>query len=204
MASGIDIATDAGQHINAIRGANLDFVARYYRNPTSHWPSLSASEARILSQAGLDLAVVWEAASTQASYFSRLAGVNDSTSAYHQANTIGQPAASAIYFAVDYDASGADIVGPINDYFRGIAAGFAAAGGDAPDYKIGVYGSGSVCLALSQAGLVEYTWLAMSSGWAGSKTYTGWNIRQGKALTNLPFDHDSDQATNDYGSFRVA
>jgi len=74
------------------------------------------------------------------------------------------PPESAIYFAVDNDASGSDIVGPINEYFRGIAAGFAAAGGDAPDYRVGVYGSGAVCQALMQAGLADYAWLAMSTG----------------------------------------
>jgi hypothetical protein len=103
---------------------NLDFVARYYRSPTSHWPSLSASEAQLLL-AGLKIVAVWELASTTPRIFSRLSGVNDSTGAYHQAQTIGQPAGSAVYFAVNYDASGTDIVGPINDYFRGVAAGFA-------------------------------------------------------------------------------
>ena len=42
---------------------NLDFVARYYRSPTSHWPSLSASEAQLLL-AGLKIVAVWELAST--------------------------------------------------------------------------------------------------------------------------------------------
>ena len=203
MTRGIDLPTDAGRVIAAIRGANLDFVARYYRTPTSRWPSLSASEAQLLS-AGLKVVAVWESASTDASYFSHLSGVDDSTSAYHQAQTIGQPAGSAIYFAVDYDASGTDIVGPINEYFRGIAAGFAAARGDGPGYKVGVYGSGAVCQALTHAGLAEYTWLAVSSGWAGSRTFAAWNIKQGRALPSLSFDHDSDEATDDYGGFQVA
>ena len=202
MTRGIDLPTDAGRVIAAIRGANLDFVARYYRSPTSHWPSLSASEAQLLS-AGLKIVAVWESASTHASYFSRLFGVNDSTSAYHQAQTIGQPAGSAIYFAVDYDASGTDIVGPINEYFRGIAAGFAAARGDGPGCKVGVYGSGAVCQALTRAGLADYTWLAVSSGWAESRTFTAWNIKQGEALRSLSFDHDSNEATDDYGGFQV-
>src|SRR5262249_41454864 len=70
MAKGIDLATDAGREITAIRGASLDFVARYYRSPTSHFPSLSASEARLLS-AGMKIVAVYEGASTHASYFSR-------------------------------------------------------------------------------------------------------------------------------------
>jgi hypothetical protein len=204
MPNGIDLATDAGRVIDAIRGANLDFVARYYRSPTSRWPALSASEARLLSSSGLNVVAIWESASDHASYFSRLSGVDDSTSAYHQAQAIGQPARSAIYFAVDFDALETDIVGPINQYFRGIADGFAAAGGETPDYAVGVYGSGAVCRALTQAGLADYSWLAMSRGWAGSRAFTDWNIKQGTALSSLPFDHDSDEAADDYGGFRVA
>jgi hypothetical protein len=203
MANGIDLPTDVGRVLADIQGANLDFVARYYRRPTSHWPSLSASEAQLLSSAGLDVVAVWEAASTQSSYFTRLSGVDDSTSAYHQAQLIGQPAGSTIYFAVDYDAPGQDIADPITEYFRGVAAGFAAAGGDTPDFKVGVYGSGAVCKALITAGLAEYSWLALSRGWSGSRTFTAWNIKQGPA-SDLPFDHDTDQATDDYGGFRVA
>jgi hypothetical protein len=111
---------------------------------------------------------------------------------------------SAIYFAVDYDASRDDIGGPIRDYFGGVAAGFAAAGGDTPPaYKVGVYGSGHVCQALTQAGLAEYTWLAMSTGWAGSRDFAAGNIKQSNALPTLSFDHDSNEATDDYGGFQV-
>jgi hypothetical protein len=151
----------------------------------------------------MKIVAVWEAASNHASYFSHISGVDDSTRAYRQAQTIGQPAGSAIYFAVDYDASGTDIVGPINEYFRGIAAGFAAAGGETPDYRVGVCGSGQVCQALTLAALTEYTWLAMSTGWAGSRSFTAWSIKQGKPLPSLPFDHDSNEAKDDYGGFQV-
>lgn len=203
MNTGIDIPSDSGPHVAQIKNAGIDFVARYYRKPSSHWPPLSASEARLLSSSDLEVVAVWESASDSASYFTRLAGLDDATTAYHQASRIGQPAGSAIYFAVDFDASGREITGPIDDYFRGVAAGFAAAGGDSPDYNVGIYGSGATCQALLQAGLADYTWLAVSSGWAGYKSFTKWSIKQGKALTSLPFDHDSDQAQDDFGGFQV-
>jgi len=60
-----------------------------------------------------------------------------------------------------------------------------------------------VCQALTQAGLAEYTWLAVSSGWAGSRTFAAWNIKQGAALPSPSFDHDSDEAKDDYGGFQV-
>ena len=56
--------------------------------------------------------------------------------------------------------------------------------------------------ALTQAGLAEYTWLAVSSGWAGSRTFAAWNTKQGAALPSPSFDHDSDEAKDYYGGSR--
>jgi Domain of unknown function (DUF1906) len=38
-------------------------------------------------------------------------------------------------------------------------------------YRIGVYGSGTVCKHIQEKGLAEFCWLAMSSGWPGTKAY---------------------------------
>jgi hypothetical protein len=109
---------------------------------------------------------------------------------------------SAIYFAVDNDASGSDIVGPINEYFRGIAAGFAAAGGDAPDYRVGglrlrcgVPGTdasrtGGLCLAsdVDRVSRIAH--------------FAAWNIKQGKALPGMSLDHHSRRGQR-RGSFRL-
>ncbi len=203
MAKGIDLLDDAGLYLPEIRDAALDFVCRYYRDCTSPWPSLSATEARLLSGTGLKLVAVWEAASHDASCFSRVSGANDGASAYHRATATGQPFGTAIYFVVNYDATPADVSGPISQYFRGVAAGLAAAGGSGANYRIGVYGSGLVCKSLIAAGLARYGWLAMPNWWRG---YGGFldacDIRQDKAL-NLPFDHASDRAAGDYGEFGV-
>ena len=204
MPKGIDVAGDSGAFIPQIKAANLDFVVRYYRRSTSHFPALSASEARLLSSHGLQVAAVWEAASDHSGYFSRLSGLDDGSSAYHQANQIRQPAGSTIYFAVDFDASATDMAGGVGHYFQGVQTAFNAANGAVPDYKVGVYGSGAVCEALLKAGLVEFTWLAMSTGWAGYNRFKGWNIKQGRALRGLPFDHDSDEAPDNFGSFQVS
>jgi hypothetical protein len=50
--------------------------------------------------------------------------------------------------------------------------------------------------------MVSHTWLAMSRKWAGAN-YDGWDIKQGAALPNLPFDHDYDSARSAYGGFRL-
>jgi Domain of unknown function (DUF1906) len=201
---GIDLPTDASDALNEIRDSKLDFVARYYRSPTSRWPTLSAGEAQRLSSLGVKIVAVWEWHSHDPGYFSYTSGYSDATNAYSQAKAIGQPAGSAIYFAVDYNAPGSDIGGPIQQYFQGVAAGLAAAGGGRSEYRVGVYGSGAVCDAMKRAGLAQYTWLTGSTAWAGTLNYDDWNIRQGGHFSVLSFNHDSNEAKDEYGGFRVA
>ena len=202
-AQGIDLPTDASNALNDIRDSKLDFVARYYRSPTSRWPTLTAAEAQRLSSLGVKIVAVWEWHSHDPAYFSHASGYSDAISAYTQAKAVGQPAGSAIYFAVDYNAPSSDISGAIDQYFRGVAAGLAAAGNGRSEYKVGVYGSGAVCDAVRRAGLAQYTWLTNSTSWTGTLNYDDWNIRQGGHFSVLSFDHDSNEAKDDYGGFRV-
>jgi len=204
LAQGIDLPTDASNGLNDIRDSKLEFVARYYRSPTSRWPTLTAIEAQRLSALGVKIVAVWEWHSHDPAYFSHTSGYSDAISAYSQAKSVGQPAGSAIYFAVDYNATSTDISGAIDQYFRGIAAGLAAAGNGRSEYKVGVYGSGAVCEAMRRAGLAQYAWLTNSTSWAGTLNYDDWNIRQGGHFSVLSFDHDADEAKDDYGGFRVA
>src|SRR5262245_46430066 len=113
MAVGIDASSNCGLRAAEIRSAGIDFVGRYY---ASHGRKiLTPAEARQLGVVGLRLVVVWEDKPTSTEYFSYAKGMDDGTSAYYDAMLLGQPASSAIYFAVDYDASPAAIAGPIGD-----------------------------------------------------------------------------------------
>jgi hypothetical protein len=200
---GIDLPTDASDVLNELKGIRLDFVARYYRDPASRWPTLSAGEVQRLSTLGLKIVTVWEWHSHDPAYFSYASGYSDALNAYRQAKTVAQPAGSAIYFAVDFNARGQDLQ-RVDQYFRGIAAGFAAAGNGRPEYNVGVYGSGAVCAAVKGARLARYSWLSGSRAWEGSADYWDWNIRQTTRFGNLSFNHDANEATDDYGGFRLA
>jgi hypothetical protein len=199
-AQGVDLPTDASDVLNEIEDNHIDFVARYYRDPSSRWPALSASEARRLSSLGVKIVAVYEPHSPNPGYFSYYSGYYDAIAAYGQAQAVGQPAGSAIYFAVDYNAQD---FAPIEQYFNGIAAGLAAASGGRAPYEIGVYGSGAVCDAMKRAGLARYTWLSNAIAWTGSLGYDDWNIRQGDPAAGLSFNQDSDEARDDYGGFRL-
>src|SRR6266571_149139 len=70
LARGIDLPTDARDVSLELKGSKLDFVGRYYRDPASRWPALSAAEAQMVSAAGMSLVAVWEWHSHKRDYFS--------------------------------------------------------------------------------------------------------------------------------------
>lgn len=203
LAQGIDFPNDSRDVSQELKSSKLDFVARYYRDPASRWPALTAEEARNLSAAGFRIVAVYESHSHLRDYFSYASGYSDGMTAYREAKAVGQPAASAIYFAVDFNAFQPDVNGPIDQYFRGIAAGMTAAAGKAPEYGVGVYGSGAVCDYLKRAHLAQYAWLSNSTAWAGYDAFNDWDIRQAGRVPGLSFDQDSNQARGDYGGFKV-
>jgi len=205
-ARGIDMATDSSDVTAQLQGRPwLQFVARYYRDPASRFPALTPSEAQRLSALGVKIVAVWEWHSSTPSYFTYATGYNDALSAARQASAVGQPTGSGIYFAVDFNARGAALY-QVDQYFRGVNAGLAAAGGGRPQYRVGVYGSGAVCSAVRGAGLAQYAWLSGSTSWEGTAGYNGWNIRQAPAaarFAQLSFDHDANEARADYGGFQL-
>jgi len=149
------------------------------------------------------IVAVWESRSHKPEYFNYATGYSDAVTAYRQAKSIGQPSGSAIYFAVDYNAPQSDIMGTIDQYFRGITAGLASVGGS-KEYRVSVYGSGAVCEYLKRSRLAQFTWLSNSTAWSGYDRFTEWDIRQSKASPALSFNHDWNEATDgDYGGFQV-
>jgi hypothetical protein len=199
MPKGFDTTQDTTPHVAAIKANEYDFVARYLSQ--SHWKVVGAAEAAAITAGGLGLVLVYEDGPTASNYFSFGRGQADGVRAAQQASLIGAPSDTVLYFAVDYDASTADIEGVITQYFNGVAdavKSFAAANGNA--YAAGVYGSGATCNAITGAGLARCSWLAQSRGWSGHDTYTGWSIRQGMPAVIAGLSVDPDDAIGDYGA----
>jgi len=200
---GIDIPTDASDVAYELKDANVEFVARYYRDPDSKWPPLSPSEAQRLSSLGLKIVAVYEYHSPRPAHFTYYWGYSDALTAYGEARAVGQPIGSAIYFAADFHARYNDLASVV-EYFRGVHAGLTTAGAGAAAYAVGVYGSAPVCDAVRAAGLARYSWLSNSITWDDGANYEDWNIMQGASLPGLSVNNDSDQARSDYGAFEVA
>ena len=209
---GLDTAVELTRHAGALRAQGYDFAIRYYSHNAAK--NLSLGEARALSSAGLLIGTVWETAGTHASFFTREQGVADGGAAFNMAKAaIGQPAGSAIYFAVDYDATEADLEGPISDYFAGVNTAFAAAADGLSPYAVGVYGSGLCCDTLIDKQLANLGWLSQSTSFAGSAAYAAgarYNLVQKlpaqatiDASFKLAYDPDSSNPDKPHGLFRL-
>jgi hypothetical protein len=132
------------------------------------------------------------------SYFSHPGqGTIDAQNAISGATAAGQ-FTGAIYFAIDLDPakstdptthqniiSEASALNLIDAYFQQIATYFNDYNQQhGTSYQIGVYGAGDTLTKIANDPLVvadgvhAYTWLAGATAWAGSKTFTGWDIQQ--------------------------
>jgi hypothetical protein len=145
---------------------------RYYARTTRHPEKrLTRDEAEAIVASGLGIGIVSQGAGDTPSSFDRSTGIEDAAHARcYGAAVIGQPAGSAIYFAVDYDADEADVAARILPYFEGIRDRFGPAG-DLPDYRVGVYGNGLVCGSILDSGLAQLAWLSQRADHHGHEAF---------------------------------
>lgn len=155
------------------------FVIRYYSRTTRQpEKQLRPREAAELARAGLQIAVVYQDRGRETEDFNLERGRLDAASAFASAGQIGQPAGSAIYFAVDTDFSATQIRQFVLPYFQGVRQALEQASGGVSNYRVGVYGSGLTCRLVKTAGLAQFTWLAEATGWAESRNFSDFDVRQ--------------------------
>lgn len=193
----IDVARDVGAYAVGIADAGVKTVIRYYNNRNSErhpTKCLTGGELNALFAAGLSVAVVFEqggGANGRLEDLTASTGERDGKRAKTLADALGQPAGSAIYFAVDDDYYKPAQLAQITSYF---AAAVASLDGK---YLCGCYGSGTVGRHLRKAGLVDYVWLAGAAGWSGTRQVLEdgtWSLFQKDLEQIFPvgrFDHDA-------------
>ena len=174
-----------------VPGGHVTVIGRYIQhNPAS---SMSALEARRLSEAGFSLFTIWQSFRVLAGvqrqprtidYFNPDpdgdpntqddAGTQDGMEAFQYCGAVlKQPSQTPVFFATDFDPY--DPPGPLNEswiktYFKNIKAArddFSARSGR--HYLIGVYGVGKIMQALYAQGIVSHFWQAGSSGRSGNR-----------------------------------
>lgn len=168
----IDTPTSAADAAACLRAQGVTTVMRYYNFQNSAGlPSkrLEPEEAERLCGAGLRLGVVFQQRQNRADDFSERSGARAAERALTLArDIIGQPAGSAIYFAVDFDADDDAVRDRLTPYFRAVARAFDDL--DAAErFAVGVYGSGLVARRLREAELVSHVWLSMSRGFRDTR-----------------------------------
>lgn len=187
--------------------AGKQFVIRYHSTTTAQASKrIGPAEAASLARAGLWIATVYQDRARQLDDFGFDRGVQDGVAAFTFAAQIGQPADSAIYFAVDVDFSESEIRSVVLPYFKGVRQAMAQAAGSGSVHAVGVYGSGLTCRLVRDAGLATFTWLSESTGFRESTTFTTWDVRQhrndGETLPGLDNGFERCEARDDFGQFK--
>lgn len=199
---GLDTAQDLSAHGQQLVDGGFTYVCRYtFSVAHSSKDKLTHSEAVHLSRMGIYLVNVFENDPTKPEYFSYSKGVSDGTAAFDYAfGVLGQPKGTPIYFTVDYDATEHDLQTHIIPYFKGLRT-------PKYGYLLGVYGSGLVCRRLLEEGLVSFTWLAQSTGWAEYREYEQsgkWNLRQLWSTSWHGIDVDTDISNGNGGGWKLS
>lgn len=159
MYLGVDYMLRSDSAYPAFKEKGVGFVCRYLCPPK--WPKLLTNEeARVLSDAGFNIVSVWEDNSVRASWFTWDRGVREGLGAVAAAEKAGQPAGTAIYFAVDYDAQPGDMAA-IATYMDAVEAQLQG-------YVLGVYGGYKVIDYFANRG-VKYLW--QTYAWSGGKVH---------------------------------
>lgn len=176
--------------VSTAQAYGIQFLSRYL----SDYPSknLTLAEAKIWTAAGIWLISNWEDGTTDWEG-GRSAGSRNAAVAAAQHEACGGPLDRPIYFSVDMNANPAAVVN--SGYFQGINASIGVG-------RTGVYASTGVCVALHQAGLANWFWRTMSTGWnGGAGVPSDFNVIQTGAFSGA-LDRDVSETT-DIGQWMV-
>jgi hypothetical protein len=197
---GFDAAQDCTPILANAKASGVSWVGRYLSFNSSK--NLSRPEAEAIRAAGIDIVSIWEARGDLFRTFTKENATREGNEALALAEEVGQPRHTAIYFAVDFDATQQQIEAGVIPYFLEINARLYG------QYKVGAYGSGLVLSRLDAEGLIEFDWLAGAMGWQGSQAYKNAHmqeIAQGRDSDpwgfGFPIDTDEAADGTDFGSW---
>ena len=152
---------------------------------------------------------IFQQSGNSASYFTQSKGTSDLKIAFDAALSYRLPANSVIYFAVDFDATDAQISSNVMPYFSALKT--AAQNYCMPNYyQIGIYGSRNVCQKIINAGNAVTSYVSdMSTGFSGNMGFrmpTNWTFDQFFETTisyddmNLNIDKVAYNENSDYSA----
>lgn len=153
----------------AVKAANYDFVIRYLHKQTaSRVAVLTAREYSDMTEHGVSVGLVYEAASSSRMLGGAAAGNSDGAWALQQAKEAGVSDPRCIYFACDFDAQ-PDQYAELDAYLRAAAE---HVGADA----VGVYGGADVVQHCLESGSARWGW--QTRAWSHGRVYSGAHVLQ--------------------------
>ncbi|AMW14323.1 hypothetical protein A4E84_35425 [Streptomyces qaidamensis] len=191
--------TITAERAAALYDAGYRAVGRYLDEPASSTlnKEIQPGELDAIFSAGLSVIPIWQYDASSLADFKYGNGYLHGSLAHGRAEGYGFNRSTVIYFAVDYDATAADM-DRIIDYFSGVNDALKSNGSK---YIAGVYGSRNVCASVSGGAYVPYAYVSgMSYGFSGNLGFPlpqNWTFNQIKE-----FDFASGSDT--FGLDRVA
>ncbi|WP_216212399.1 glycoside hydrolase domain-containing protein [Amycolatopsis aidingensis] len=213
-ASGCDTSrTITASRAAALRDAGYRYVGRYLQNApgsNSRNKEIQPGELGDLFDHGLRLFPIWQYNARELSDFTFSNGFQDGLRAHARGLHYGFNRGTVIYFAVDYDATQAEIESNIIPYFNGIVSGLSNQG---KRYVHGVYGSRNVCSQVTKATYARWSFVSgMSWGFSGNLGFPlpeNWAFNQIKEFSfsaggdSFPLDNDVHKPGTDAGQRSV-
>jgi peptidoglycan hydrolase-like protein with peptidoglycan-binding domain len=148
----------------ALYSAGYRTVGRYLTVESKRY---KAGELSTIFGAGLSTFPIYQQYNNTISAFTYSLGRDQGVAAVKRARQLGFASGTIIYFAVDYDATGDEIVAAIIPFFQGVRDGVATS--SRLVYQVGIYGTRNVCATVSAAGLAVSSFVSgMSTGWSGN------------------------------------
>ncbi len=160
------ITTD---NVSVLKNNNYKYIGRYLSGYIASGASkaLSTTELQVLFKNGIRLFPIHQRSANKASYFTVENAQADAESAAEYADNLKLQFGSIIYFAVDYDATDAEISSLILPYFKILYSSFMTAGKG--KYRVGVYGTRNLCTRVCNAGYACSSFVSdMSTGFSGN------------------------------------
>ena len=182
----IDCAENYSSRGASIKSAGAAGVIRYF-NPLTNGhdagKSLTATEARAWAALDMPVGIVVEGyGMANGTGIDGPSGQRDAREVLAWLPSVGLPPCPAlvVYFAVDTDASAAQINQNEVSYFDNIRLVFNRS--SAPTRpRVGIYGSGWSCMSMVGTKRCDEAWVAGSTGWTHTKDYVasnGWRLLQ--------------------------
>lgn len=185
-ASGSDCMTPLNSdRAAALTDAGYKIVGRYIAGGANK--RMTPFEAITVLQQGLRFFPIFQEWNNGPTYFTYEIGRRQATDAIANADDLGIPRGSTIYFPCDWDPTTEDINTVVLPYYRGVRDVMAEAG---KPFAVGVYGTRNTCQIVSDAGLARTSFVAgLSTGWSGNLGFPlpdNWAFDQIATVTLAP------------------